>query len=307
VIKSIISLILIVHVVDLHSYARNYVWTVDKKYVYPSGPLIKFLKINQEEKKIVALGTNLIPDSYLWHGLRVVGGRGFFTKETNDLYKNLGMDVEGQGPTQKFFYSKSFVFDHPYLDYMGIKYIVSAPLNKQEEGIDSVKESNLKLVYSGDDGTVYEIKDVNGPIQLVDMNQIIVARESASKFNAQINRIDFDITENRNTILRQVTQRNSIEIIKDKNDIKEIRVETTGNSTLIIGNNYNKNWVAKIDGRPVAIKREMNYFMSLEVPEGKHFITLKYRPPSYYFAILSIFAFGSNIIFFRRNYRKKRI
>jgi hypothetical protein len=276
-------LFVILITLDLHSFARNYTWTVPKDFVYPKSPIIEFLKKNQKDQKIIALGTNLLPDTYLWHSLRVVGGRGFFSENVNNLYKELDPEVDTH-PTQKFFTASSFDVDSYLLNVMGVKYIVSAPLNKQQKGIDLIESDDLELVYSGLDGTVYSLPVINGPIQLV--SDINCSRLS--------NRIDKNLLEDSAQcglpILKVASgqsNKSTIKIEDKKNSSLKIVTSTVEKTKLLIGDNYNSSWVARINGKQVPVQQELKYFMSIDVPVGENEITLKYRPTAFYILPIS--------------------
>lgn len=267
----LLAILFSVHILDLHSFARNYTWTVQSKYVYPETPLISFLKQNQGDSKIVAMGVNLIPDSYLWHSLRVVGGRGFFPHQVNRLYKDIDKNIENQPPTQKFFYSDLFDFESTLLRLMGVRYVVSSPEEGQQPGIDLISNSFVRKVYSAPDGVVYEFPNVKNPFTLFEKTNYL-----GQSFKLPVSELEL-----------MNSSKYEIKIHYSKNSAKKLTIKSEEETVLVVGDNFDRYWKATVNGMPVKIEKAAGYFMSVGLPRGENIIEFKYRPPSFYFAVLS--------------------
>jgi hypothetical protein len=61
-----------------------------------------------------------------------------------------------------------------------------------------------------------------------------------------------------------------------------IELETQGEGGILkICESYDPGWLAMVDGKTVPILRADYLFMALQVPEGKHQVTIFYQPPGY--------------------------
>jgi hypothetical protein len=67
---------------------------------------------------------------------------------------------------------------------------------------------------------------------------------------------------------------------------ESIMVETPGPAMVYISQAYYHNWLARVDGKPVPLWRANYAFQAVEVPAGRHEITLIYRERMFWIGTL---------------------
>ncbi|MDH7476147.1 MAG: YfhO family protein [Microgenomates group bacterium] len=195
-----------------------------------------------------------------------------------------------------------------YLYYYGM---INENFDKKKKNI-SFDEISLNLInLAGIDHilTVYPIK--NSQFSLVAKKyfkdyQIFIYKNTKSfqrvQFfdNYQVAETFFDfkkILENKNinfVILEkddrwQFKQNEKIEakyqIIRDEDNIFEMRTKTNKDVFLVLADNYYSGWKVYIDSRPKKLYQANLLYRSVYLPKGEHSIIFKYQPESFYFGL----------------------
>jgi hypothetical protein len=90
----------------------------------------------------------------------------------------------------------------------------------------------------------------------------------------------------------------------------EVRVSTPQTAMLVLSDNYEKGWKARIDGEEVPVYRANYTFRAVIVPPGEHHISMEYRPVSFvwgaWISTLSLLVWLGLVLWYNIVYGHKR-
>jgi hypothetical protein len=304
------GLILFSVMVDLSIMGYGFNRTVPRELTYPLTPGVKFINENVGDGKIFSLESSMLADTPLWYSIRTVGGRGFFTMETKNLYRLINSNAFEQTPTQYLFPANhTTTLNSQILDIMGVRYITandSFSKGENRQWIEGQKDRNgapkFKLVHSGD-MAIFENLSAKGKAYLVsnisiDRNNIIYEnlQDNSHDLNDfawvdedSIEEIDRDILiSNNNTPL-------SWKIVdhKIKNSSQAYTVYCSRDALLVVGDNFHKSWRVTVNGANKALIKTNFALRGVVLSAGENKVTFAYRPNYLFWGVpIMIATFG---------------
>ncbi|QDB78476.1 YfhO family protein [Georgenia sp. 311] len=69
-----------------------------------------------------------------------------------------------------------------------------------------------------------------------------------------------------------------IEVLRDDDDLQQVRVEADGAGMLVVADGVHSGWVARLDGQEVPILTADHAMRGVAVPAGEHVVELSYEP-----------------------------
>lgn len=281
-------------VFDLYYFFNKFNPFVPIQLVYPSAPVLNWLKNNAGISRIWGYGTANIESNFFTqeklfgiegydplyikrYGEFIQAGRdGKISEIFNNQNRSDAVLANGFGsyPIDNNSYRKKM------LNLLGVKYI----LNRVENG-DSSKifpTEKYKLVYQDNNGwQVFENLEVLPRVFLTSDYKVFKTKEDFGNlfFNKKLNfgktiLLETDIASH----LIDSNQLSKVKIVNySPNDIK-ILVEAKGNKLLFLSDSYYPGWKAYIDEKPSKIYRADYTFRAVEVPAGEHRVVFRYEP-----------------------------
>ncbi len=193
------------------------------------------------------------------------------------------------------------------IDLLGIKYILNKTTNSNSPDTLTFPENDYKLVWNDEKWQIYENK------QSV-KRAYFASRVIVEKDNDKILKLLLDKNFNpkntaiieENISLNSESASGTAKVISYTPNKIEISTQTTGNSLLVLTDNYYSGWKAMIDGVEAKIYRTNYAFRGVMVPEGKHTVKFLYESKSFNLGVIvSALTLGSVILYFIYLSRKK--
>lgn len=84
-----------------------------------------------------------------------------------------------------------------------------------------------------------------------------------------------------------------VEVLSRRAGAVKLRVDSTKGNRVVVLQSFAPGWVARVDGRSVPVEPANVLFQSVEVPAGRHIVSLSYRPSS---VPLGVLASGAGVL-----------
>jgi membrane protein YfhO len=230
--------------------------------VPPPSPAMTWLRDHAEGRPIAALGTTMLAESAVLYGLTDVRGYEILADPRERTYwaaADPGYDD-----------SRSVTLLNqpaaPWLAAAGVAYVMMP-------AAQSIAGTNV--VYSEPGVTIVEVPDprpfafpatsvatAGGPDQAV----ALLAKAPLGPVVVE------GCCPATGAAVVEVTQRSPGSV--------DLEVSAEGAATIVVEQSFQSGWEAAVDGKPVTIQPANVLFQSVQVPEGRHAVTLRYRPAS---------------------------
>ena len=243
-IKYFCMLAVIITLVDLCVHGLNWNRTLPKESFMPLTKGISFIKKNLGDGKIFLINTAFFPNLPLYYDIPTVAGRGFYTKNSKELYRLIDKQAfPPELPTLYLFEgSDKTNLLNPITDAIGIKYLISDNLFD----ISDLSKKHLKKI--SESNVVYELQPDKKIIQNIYFSGLssisnldIFSVKSVDNINANftleikndqkklIHKQSFNLNNNQNSI--------NIKFDKDLNLVGEtyLEIHNESNSTILLG------------------------------------------------------------------------
>lgn len=217
------------------------------------------------------------------------------------------------------FFGYSGIKPRAFQDYMDIV----GPVNQSLWNMLNVKYiitdqqgslPGLKVVYNSDKSNVLLNENCLPRLFFVNKIEKISALEYLNRMKAgTINPSEVAIVENDNLNIDEIDSTASIKILKYDEALIEAEVNASGNNFVFIGNTYHPGWKAFIDDQRTEVYKTNHGYLGVVVPKGKHNLTIKYAPDSFFIAkytsliLSSLMILGLIITIAIELFRKSRI
>lgn len=289
------GLILLFVLTDLTIMGEGFNRTVSSDLVYPETPGVAFVRQNAEDGKVFSLETTFLADTPLWHSIRTVGGRGFFTAETKRLYRLINPSAFSDHATQYLFPADSTTkLDSKILDVLGVKYLTTNPEfadGEKRAWIESWKSSDgkpkYKLVHQGD-MTVFENRDVLPKAFFVPENEVASSEEIYGHLQKNDKNLSLFAWIDEATISaedRAILTRHKAEPLEGEvvpvtlgNSRQEFQVRANRPALMVVGDNYHRAWRVFVDGEEKVVHKVDSALRGVVLPAGEHRVLFIYRP-----------------------------
>jgi len=263
-----ISVLLIVHTLDLFVFFARFNPFVPKTFVFPEHPVLTYLSERS-------------PDRYWGYG-------------TANIPANFSSQYGIFSPEG---------YDPLYPKWYG-QYLYSYRNGGLLTTFDNTTRSDAAIASSfGDGGLTSRAKqDV---LNTLSVRYILDRTENASnestlppdKFRRLTTINDWIVYENLRALPRVRLSSGKADIVSYQPERIEISTESTVSGTLVLSDTFYPGWLAAIDGQLSPIKKRNHAFRGLEVPEGSHTIVMTFRPVSVEIGIvLSVVSASATII-----------
>lgn len=280
-------LLLIFISMDLSRYFIKYNPFVSESLIFPTTPVIDFLKQNSPDYRLVRQpGALMPPNTWAMYGLENIEGYDpLYLTSYNRLFHVIN--------NQPYFnsagrYSELSDFNPLFLDATNVKYLVAKTDTESKTNNpfkSRVKQLNYPLVFEDGHTQVFQNPGVLPRAYFVSKIETV---SSEQKLAELLNRSDFD-PRNTVVLLNSASMSVSTGSITDFKALPNSFSFTTMAKTggfLVIANAYDPGWKATIDGLQGFVYRANGGLIGLAVPPGLHRVYFRYSPPYMDIALL---------------------
>lgn len=121
----------------------------------------------------------------------------------------------------------------------------------------------------------YLVQDIINANSDIESKQFLLDKDFDPKSQAVV------IDVNSNNVLQTTNSESIVNITSYKSNIIKIKTKTTGNSFLVLLDNYFPGWKAKVNNVDTKIYRTNHTFRGIYVPSGENEIIFEYKPNSF--------------------------
>lgn len=286
--KILLIIIFIISILDLGRYFLKYNPFVSNNFIFPETPALEFL---QKQKGLFRVGREhaevLPPNTWIAYNLQSY--EGYDPIYLNDYGKFMhflnGGDIRDGTSTR--YAELTSNYDSSYLDSANAKYFI-AILRDKEGRIPGdlldyrFQETNFKLVFKNRSSAILENPNAKERIYFAKNIITFPAKKIADIFMEDKNfdpRKTIALSENIN-ISRITGEGDAIISYYSPNKVV-IETQTTSDEVLILADQYENGWEARIDGNITKISPANLIFRAIKVPTGKHEVVFNYFPKSF--------------------------
>ena len=275
-----LSLALLLLAFDLISFGMNYNTVSPKSLAFPPTDGIRFLQQDRSKYRVMTAPT-FLHNAFMAYGIDDIGGYVSLYPKRYGEYLHLSQQGPAAPPPDAFSRWTNFTsFGSPLLDLLNTKYLL---LPARTE----IHSPSLKRVYAGE-MTIYENEKVFPRAFFVPGHILASGRKEAYEILSRFTSEDFKsqvILEQRPSPPFSSEGPGSAEkgdatvtIASYKPDRMEIEVTNSRRGFLVLSDNYDKGWRARVDGSETEVLRA-NYIMrALPLEAGDHRVVLSFRP-----------------------------
>ena len=279
--------------------AQKYLFFSEKKYIFPSVPVLSELQKRSEIDRFLGVGEGYIDRNFaMQYGLVSPEGYDSFN---NKRYSELVYSSHANGKySEKMPRADVQVMkapnlkdslDNPYrrrmISLLGIKHIVEKH-GEQDYATLATKNALAPLVWTDNIYNIYENKEAVPRAQFVYDYKVL---QNNQELLDAIYDKKTDLTktvfleENPGSSIRK-NGKGSVEILSYTPSKVVLQGETSENGILVLTDNYYPGWRVTIDGKEAQLLRANYTFRGVVVPKGTHEIKIVYQPDSFRYGVI---------------------
>lgn len=272
--------------------ARKYLPFSKKELLFPTTPVIEFLKNEQKKTKEpfrVELG-EVIPQNFLMpYGIETISGSDALLPKKMGEFLSLLETGKVQEKISRVHLIKNY--DSTLFPLLNVKYILAkktdekgyfSPLGKPPSRFLNPR---FKLVF--EDKTVQVYEDGN--------------------FLPRAFWFHEDLTELAKIISQKIPNNDKVDWLAYGADKIILRIESDKPGFIFLANSFFPGWRAFINDKATTIEQTDYNFFTVKVPSGRNLLTFEYKPKSFFYGSLFSFFTLANWILFVALYLLKKI
>lgn len=280
--------IFILITLDLGRYFLKFNPFVSQKLVYPPTPTLTYLKNQPGFFRIGREHAEVLPPN-TWIAYNLSSFEGYDPIYLNNYAKFMnflnGGDIR-KSSTGRYAELAS-TYASPYLDSANIKYFIAILRDKNgyipgELLNFKFNEAKYNIVFKDRSSAILENPNAlervyfAKNIQIASLTQTENIFMTDKKFDPRVTTL---LAKNLN--INQVSGTGSAIITKYTPNKVIIKTNTSQNEVLVLSDQYEEGWKAKIDGQETTISPANYVFRAIKVPSGSHEIIFTYWPTSF--------------------------
>ncbi|MBI3443156.1 YfhO family protein [Candidatus Woesebacteria bacterium] len=279
--KLLILLIVVIFGLDLGRYYNKYNTFVPAHLIFPSTPVIDFLKKQPGIFRISKENTNLLPaNSWIAYKLESPEGYDplygidyahFFHKLNGGLYT----DTIGRIATLDRFNPK-------YMDAINVKYI----LTKSESMAQQLIKDGFEPVFADKSVTIYQNPHVLERAYFIDKIRFAKNKKEVGEI---LDDPQFDPTKEAIVLGKAfdiVSGGKTVTSINHEDNKVEIKTKNEKEGFLVLADSYDPGWISFINGNRSTIYLVDGALRGVRVPSGENLVSFRYEPVSFKYGLL---------------------
>lgn len=282
--KFLVLLVVLIFSLDLGRFYSKYNTFVDSRLIFPSTPVIDYLKKQPGVFRISKENTNLLPANS-WIAYKLESPEGYdplygsdYARFFHKLNGGLYTDTIGRIATLDRFNSK-------YMDATNVKYI----LVKSKALAEQLIKDGYKPVFTDKSVTVYQNQRVSERAYFIDQIRFVKDKKQVGEIlddpqfdptkEAIVLGEPFNIPPGNKKVISIIHQDNKVEIqtINDKEGL------------LVLADSYDPGWISFVNGKRSVVYQVDGALRGVRVPAGENLISFRYEPISFKYGLLVSF------------------
>lgn len=270
----IVILFMALSVFDLFRFGWKFTPFTDQSLFFPRTKVISYLESAPKPFRTMTLDDRILPpDTNTYYGIESING---YDPIHSLRYDRFIAAMERGEPNilPPYGYERIIVpksTDSPLFNLLGVRYVLA---------LNELTDPRFKKVQSEGQTKVYENTSVLPRAYLV--SKVIYKQSEQEVINTLYDksfnyRFDAVVEEPVDLLSTDLQPGESATITHYEQGKMTINVKTTQPRLLVIGNMYNPNWKATIDGKPVPIIRANYLFMVVLIKTGVNTVTVVYK------------------------------
>lgn len=303
------ALILFLSALDLGRYFLKFNPFVGKNLIFPKVPALEFLqkqpglfRVGREHAEVFPPNTWIAYNLYSYEGYDPI----YLNNYGRFMHFLNGGDIRKGNSTRYAELGSNYI--SPFLDAANTKYFI-AILRDNNGYIPGdllnfkVKETNYNLVFKDKSAAILENPK---SLERAYLAPSILKTTKSGVEDLIMEKESFDpsrtIALDEDLNINSVTGKGDVKISYYSPNQVKINTDTSSDEILVLADQYDEGWKAKIDGSDTKISRANLIFRAVKIPPGRHLTVFYYWPKSFdlgmkisliSFAFLSLFTFWS--------------
>ncbi len=266
--KFILFTLVVITVFDLLRFGWKFTPFTKKDYLFPSTPLISFLKNQKEPFRVISVDSRIFPPNF----------SGVFGIQSLDVYDPLYLKRYGEliaaSERGKPDINPPFGFNRiinpknyesSLISLLNVKYILS---------LSEINSPNLKKVFTDGNTIVYENSSVIPRAFFVKNVLSATSKQEAIDFlfNIEYKLNETAVVEEENNRFKIAFNVGQVDFVKYGENRVLIKTRNTDEGFLVLTDSFYPTWKARIDGEETKIHLTDYNFRGILVPEGQHVV-----------------------------------
>lgn len=300
----LLIIILVLFILDLGRYFLKFNPFISNHLIFPTTPSLEFL---QKQKGLFRVGrehAEVLPPN-TWTAYKLQSYEGYDPIYLNQYGKFINFLNSGDLRNSSSRYAEvSSNYSSPYLDAANTRYLI-AILRDDKGQIPGnllnyqLKETDYKLVFKDRASAILENPNSLDRAYFAKKIQTASTQEIEDIF---MNDKKFDPRElvllSKNLEVSIVSGTGQVTILSYFPNTIKIKTVTAADEVLILADQYEEGWEARIDGKETPISPANFIFRAIKIPAGSHEAVFSYRPKAFDTGLKISLASGLLIILF---------
>ncbi len=272
---------------DLGRFFLKFNPFVSQKYIFPEVPALHFLQTQPGIFRIGREHAEVLPPN-TWTAYNLESLEGYDPIYLNQYGKFMhflnGGDLRTGSSSR---YAELTNYKSPFIDASNVKYFVA--IGRDRGGyipgdlIDyKLEEANYKRVFQDKSSVIVENPNALERVYFAKSFKIVTESQiediimTDPKFDPR-----YEAAISKDLQITKVTGNGTAEITRYTPNMVEIKTQTKLDEILILADQYEEGWKAKIDGTETLISPANLIFRAIKIPAGEHNVIFYYWPKSF--------------------------
>ncbi len=277
----------IILTLDLSRYFLKFNPFIPEKFIFPKTPALEFLqkqpgyfRIGREHAEV------LPPNTWTAYNLQSIEGYDVLHFQEFGRFINLinGGSLRQSGTSR---YAELTNYSSPYIDLANVRYFIGVLRDKKGQipgdlVNDQLKETGYKKIFQDKSAIILENQNALERVYLAPSIITLPLPEAEKMIMSDKTfdpRVKVALANDLNT--NKVTGSGSATITAYSPNTVKVKTITNHNEVLILADQFDEGWKAKVDGKDAQITRANLVFRAVKVPAGKHEVIFTYWPASF--------------------------
>ena len=282
------ALILFLSALDLGRYFLKFNPFVGKNLIFPNVPALEFLqkqpglfRVGREHAEVFPPNTWMAYNLYSYEGYDPI----YLNNYGRFMHFLNGGDIRTGNSTR--YAELASNYQSSFLDAANTKFFI-AILRDSNGYIPGdllnfkVKEANYNLVFKDKSAAILENPKA---LERAYLASSILKTTKAGVENLIMDKENFDpsktIALSENLSINSVTGKGEVKVLYYSPNIVKISTNTNSDEVLVLADQFDEGWKAKIDNNDTKVTRANLIFRAVKIPSGKHTVTFYYWPESF--------------------------
>ncbi len=272
--KKIIIIVFSLTLIELFRFSYKFTPFINASLIYPPTKITNYLQTQPKPFRVATTDRRIAsPNSLTAYNIESVSGYDPLYLKNYATFINSWQNNKAENPSSFNRIVTPETFQNPLTDLLNVKYILT---------FDEIQNENYQKIFEEGITKLYINKKVIPrvffPQEILKVENEKILLENLTRKDADFNKTAYSLhleSKNNNLIA-------SAQILSYSDQSLQIKTSTNQSATIVISNINYPGWKAFIDKKEADIKKINYIFQSVNVPDGIHFLELKYQPSSFY-------------------------